>query len=389
MKVLVYCQHVLGVGHFFRVLEICRALHRHRVFLVTGGMPVDARLPGHVTDIRLRPIRMDAAFSALLTDGEDIDSVKRQRRDKLFDVFASVAPDIFLVELYPFGRKAFRFELDPVLDAIHSGDLPPCRVVCSLRDILVEKRDADKYERRVVRTLNDRFDALLVHADPKMVRLEETFSRIADIEIPMTYTGFITPRPADTARERIRRELGLSDAHRLIVASAGGGRVGATLLEAVVDAVGRPHAGRRWRLVAFTGPYLDDIVFQRLLKKTGDGNRILRFSPDFLSFLAAADLSISMAGYNTSMNVLAAGVRAMVLPFAQNREQGMRARRLAAAGAVRVLEPPDLAPDRLVRLIDRMLAAPEPTIPDIDLDGARHTAAVLEQLTAPPVRHPG
>ncbi len=38
MKILVYCQHVLGVGHFFRTLEICRALAGHDVVLVSGAL---------------------------------------------------------------------------------------------------------------------------------------------------------------------------------------------------------------------------------------------------------------------------------------------------------------------------------------------------------------
>ena len=59
-----------------------------------------------------------------------------------------------------------------------------------------------------------------------------------------------------------------------------------------------------------------------------------RFTNEFLSFLAAADLSISMAGYNTCMNVLAAGVTALVWPFGQNREQRLRGEKLAALEAV-------------------------------------------------------
>ena len=46
-----------------------------------------------------------------------------------------------MLELYPFGRKAFRFELDPVLEGIRDRSLGPCRVVCSLRDVLVEKKN--------------------------------------------------------------------------------------------------------------------------------------------------------------------------------------------------------------------------------------------------------
>ena len=32
--------------------------------------------------------------------------------------------DLFIMDLYPFGRKAFRFELDPILHAIREKKLP-------------------------------------------------------------------------------------------------------------------------------------------------------------------------------------------------------------------------------------------------------------------------
>ena len=55
MKILIYCQHVLGIGHLFRTIEICKALHHHDVLLVTGGPPVETALPRHVREFRLRP----------------------------------------------------------------------------------------------------------------------------------------------------------------------------------------------------------------------------------------------------------------------------------------------------------------------------------------------
>ena len=65
MKILFYCQHVLGIGHLFRSLAICRALAPHPVMLVTGGSRVDAPLPPNVREAALPPLMMDADFSRL------------------------------------------------------------------------------------------------------------------------------------------------------------------------------------------------------------------------------------------------------------------------------------------------------------------------------------
>ena len=377
MKILFYCQHVLGIGHLFRSLALCRALAPHPVVLVTGGSRVEIPLPPNVRETALPPLMMDADFNRLYdAAGEaSLDVIKARRQRLLFDLVAHAAPETVIVELYPFGRKAFGFELDPVLQAIRAGDLPPAQVVCSLRDILVEKADPAAYETRVLDRLTRFFDALLIHADPTVVRLEETFGRSAEIPVAQVYTGFVAPRADPGARRRVRRQLGLAPTEKLIVASAGGGSVGGELLEAVAAAFGRlpPQAG--CRLQVFGGPFLAPRVFERLQHLAGEGGRVERFSPDFLSYLAAADLSVSMAGYNTSMNILATGVPALVWPFPQNREQGLRAARLAERGALEVLTAADLRPEILVeRMRQRLVAGPAP-VGAIDLDGAAATAA--------------
>ena len=132
------------------------------------------------------------------------------------------------------------------------------------------------------------------------------------------------------------------------------------------------------RLQVFTGPFLPAGDFERLRRAVGDGGRVDRFTPDFMSYLAAADLSISMGGYNTTMNLLAARVPALVSPFGQNREQRLRAQRLQALGALRLLEDGELEPARLAALMERNLRAGARPDPGVDLAGAAATAAWIE-----------
>jgi predicted glycosyltransferase len=383
VNVVLYCQHVLGIGHFFRSLELARAFRRHRLVLVTGGPRVDVAMPEHVTEYRLPPLEMDAEFTALFPaeKGQCLAEVQEERRNLLFGLFARSSVNLFVVELYPFGRRRFGFELLPVLEGIRRGDLGGTRVVCSLRDILVEKNDRETYEGRVLDLLNRYFHALLVHADPSVVSLEETFRRRAEIRIPFAYTGFVTPRPPEGSRERLRRRLGLGPADRLVVASAGGGRVGAPLLQASLDAYGLMARRGHLALRLFTGPYMAEAEAAALAArgKSLPGAHVERFTGEFLALLAAADLSISMAGYNTCMNLLAAKVPALAWPFARNREQGLRAERLAALGALRVLRDEDLEPDRLAILMEETMTSPKSACrAAVNLDGAARTVRWLE-----------
>jgi len=352
--------------------------------LVTGGAPVVVELPSHVREYRLPGLQMDGAFTVISPTETDraLDEVKEERKRLLHSLFEKTEPDLFLIELYPFGRKSFAFELLPLLEAIHRGDFSSTKVVCSLRDILVEKKNQNAYEERVLEVLNKYFDGLLVHADETLVSLDETFASTDRIKIPVVYTGFVTSRPKDDEGKKIKNRLGLKRGEVLVVASAGGGRVGGDLLRVVVEAYARLIGGKRLRLCVFTGPFMAETDFSALSDRAASlpGLQVERFTADFLSYLAAADLSISMAGYNTCMNILAASVPSLVFPFAQNREQRMRAEKLAALGGLRLLKKEDLEPSRLANLIaDILNSGKRPVRVPVNLDGARETARWLEQ----------
>jgi predicted glycosyltransferase len=380
VKIVFYCQHVLGIGHFFRTHEICEKLKGHDVILVSGGDRPDIPLPENVRELRLPGLMMDKDFKNMFSTekGKHIDAVKEERRKMLFRHFEETSPDVFMIELYPFGRKAFRFELDPILESIHDSSPRSCRIVCSLRDILVEKKKTASYEERVVKLLNHYFDTVFVHSDPRFLKLDATFSRLADISIPVVYTGFVTPRPVPGAGQNLRTRLGIGDGDCFIVASAGGGKVGGEVLAAAAKAFAQLPGN--FRLQIFTGPFMDDRSFFELKSFESPAICVDRFTRDFLSYLDAADLSVSMAGYNTTMNIMAAGTPALVWPFAQNREQRLRAERLARLGGLQILSDKDLDPERLAGLMTQMLKEKERSASAIDLDGAEKTAARIAEI---------
>lgn len=65
MRILVYCQHVLGIGHLVRTFEILKALKGHQITLLLGGAEINLAPPEHVTTVQLPPLMMDATFSNL------------------------------------------------------------------------------------------------------------------------------------------------------------------------------------------------------------------------------------------------------------------------------------------------------------------------------------
>ena len=73
------------------------------------------------------------------------------------------------------------------------------------------------------------------------------------------------------------------------------------------------------------------------------------------------------------MNILAARVPSLVWPFSQNREQRLRAERIAEMGGMRILEDADLEPKPLAALMTRNLTERVRPGCSVDLDGAVHS----------------
>ncbi|MFZ5673884.1 MAG: glycosyltransferase family protein [Pseudomonadota bacterium] len=371
MKVLIYVQHLLGIGHLARVSRIAAALGQagDEVTLVSGGAAVAGFPPPGVKLVQLPAIRArDLSFAELIDDdGKTIDDAfKAARRDRLIAEFDAARPDVLIIEAFPFGRRQMRFELLPLLKHARASERPPL-IASSVRDILQENRKAGRAEETLA-TLRDLFDLVLVHGDPQFARLEETFPLAGEIAGRIVYTGLVAGETA-TSPDRFD-----------VVVSAGGGVVGRKLIDAAIAAA--PGLIGRWpRWCILTGPNFPAAERAALQADLPAGIVLETFRADFPGLLGQARLSISQAGYNTVCDILRAGCRAVLIPFAEGgeTEQSDRARRLAALGLAAVVTEDGLTPESLAAA---MAAAPQPRRRTLDLDGAAETARILRHWPA-------
>lgn len=379
-RLMFYCQHILGIGHLVRSMEIVRALAPDfQVCFVNGGKEVPGfKVPAGVEVVNLPAIETDPEFQTLrAVDGTlTLADVEEKRRTILLTLLDLYRPDALMVELYPFGRRRFSFELEPLLE--RARDLG-AKISCSLRDIVVTKQDRTRHEAKVVRLMNRYFDQLLVHGDRELVPLEASFSRASDLNCAVHYTGYVVQKHDPVGA------IACDDP--IILASVGGGRFGHDLLDGIartapylVDRI--PHAIRM-----FTGPFVPDRVWDDLQDKAANVPNLVieRYTPHLLDYMRQADLSISMAGYNTTMNVLTTGVRAMMMPFMGNgdREQWLRLQTLDRMGIVRTIQPESLVPrDFADDIVASLLSDPAPA--PFNLDGAANTATYVRQLVNTP-----
>jgi len=376
-RVFFYVQHLLGIGHLKRAAAIARALVEAGagVDFVLGGAPVGGIAPAGVRVVQLPPaIASDAQFTNLLDEAGDKvdDSWKARRRQALLAAFEESKPDIVLLEMYPFGRRQFRFELLPLLDRVASR-FPKPLVAVSVRDILVDKGRMDR-AREAADIVKKHVDQVLVHGDPRLTRFDLTFPLTAEIADKVTYTGFVVEQPP--AVPGAANPLASRDDGEILV-SAGGGAVGFPLLAAAIRAKRLTrHRQRPWRIV--TGANLP--AAQRAeLDKLAAGDRdiaIEGFRTDFANLLATCQLSVSQGGYNTIMELIATRCPSVVVPFAEGgeSEQTLRARMLVERQVLSMVDPEFLTAGTLAAAID---AARPPAELALDLDGAKQSAAGL------------
>ncbi len=377
-RVFFYVQHLLGIGHLRRAATLARALAigGFDVLLVSGGAP----LPGLALDgarfHQLPPLRAaDARLKELSQlDGTPIDDAfEAKRAESLLALLRAETPDILMTEQFPFGRTRLRFELMPLIETARALRPRPL-IVSSVRDVVRRSASAERIAESV-KTF-ELFDALLIHADPRLVGFEQSFSAWADVKERAIYTGYVAEANRAPAQGN---EAGTGE----VIVSTGGGAVGAPLLKAALAA--RPlsvHSNRSWRLLVGADVPAAD---RAGLGAGASGVTIEPARGDFPILLHNAVLSISQAGYNTVIETICHADRAVLVPFGTEREteQADRAQVLAERGMVAVVPPGTLSPQSLADAIARAAAGPSiRSFPPIDANGGPATVAALRRLLA-------
>ncbi|HJM90508.1 MAG: glycosyltransferase [Alphaproteobacteria bacterium] len=375
-RVLFYVQHLLGIGHQRRGATLTRAMQDAGldVTYVSGGHGIPNLDLGGAELVQLPPVRaVDLYFKKLVDENDQPinDAWRERRRDGLLAVWRRIQPHVIVLELYPFGRRQMRFELLPLLDAALASERRPI-IASSVRDILVA---SPKPERLVemLKRVETYFDHVLVHGDPGLVPFESTFPHAAQIAGKLHYTGYVVDR---TGQRGGPGSPGWDE----VLVSSGGGAMGDALMRSAIQARAKSTLnGKRWRVLV--GVKVPEEEYQALIAlaaesgKTGD-IVVERARGDFPTMLMNCALSISQGGYNTLMECMHAGCRAIIVPYAGGleTEQTLRAELLAKRGVITVLAETELSPGAMAEAVERSLAGPGAATAGVRTDGAANGA---------------
>lgn len=374
MNISIVVTHLLGTGHLARALTLGRAFADagHVVHVLSGGMPAPHLSAAGVTLVQLAPLRSDGTdFTRLLDrDGAQVDAAYHAARSRILrDHLKDTPPDVLITELFPFGRRSLRTEFRALLDAAQALDPRPL-ICASIRDILAppsKPKKAAFAEDTIVR----HYDAVLVHADPRVTPLELSWPVTPPLAAKLQYTGFVAPPAPAPHPDR-------AGAHEIIV-SAGGGDVGAHIFDTALRAAALDQT-HRWRLLlggTHAAPRSAQLAQHAPANVTVEAAR-----PDFRQMLHHARASVCMCGYNTALDLLQTGCPAVLIPFdaGSEVEQGIRAQALAKRPGFTVLRAADLNAPALLLALARISDAPRSAPQSAGLDGAARTVEIVEKL---------
>ena len=374
-RFLLYSHDTYGLGHFRRCSVLARALvgadPRAQVLIVTGSPQAQAfPLPDRVDTVKLpcvtkdgrgryRPRRLGPALEPLV----------RLRAGLIVAAARAFEPDVILVDHAPNGMGG---ELVPLLDRLEGRPDRP-RLVFGHRDIIDDagRVEAD-WHRDDVWSLLAHYDQVLVYGDESLPTTATELDLARRIAAPITHTGYLAPHMPEAV-----------EAEPFLLVTPGGGGDGQALLRRYLDAVAAGATGDL-RSVVVTGPLLSAGRRAELFTRAAElpSVDVVGFSDRLRSLISSAAGVVSMAGYNTVVEELAAGQPALLVPRCTPRlEQYLRAIRLAPRTRLTSVLVEQLDAAQLAAFVERCGSEhPGDDPPGVAIDGVTNAVRTLLAL---------
>jgi len=389
MRLMVYSHDTFGLGNIRRMLAICSHMHASipdLSILIVSGSPMlqSFRVVQGIDYIKLPCLkRTECGELGVRFLDLEVAEIVRLRRELILSTVMSYRPDVVLVDKKPDGLAG---ELEPSLRHIKCS-LPQTRIHLVLRDILDSSRvTVDAWTRRgYYNILRWFYDRVLVLGDQSIFDVCEEYQFPQDLREKVHHCGYVQRQLPARSRSEIRQELGVEQEERLVFVTAGGGEDGYELFSASLAATRSLAQRLPLKTLLVTGPELGTEQTQAICRaaQTQDGLQVIKFTDDLISYMNAADIVISMAGYNTICELLTLGKRAIVVPRVRPiEEQKIRAERLAGFRAFRTILPDELTPRTLESAIEEELQLAQSTVPVstyIDLGALPRITAILQR----------
>ena len=272
-----------------------------------------------------------------------------------------------ITELFPFSGHFYQQEVLSIYRIVKSFN-PKCKLICCLKDI-PDKRNYETAS-QTLGLLIELYDRILIHSDPSIVSLQDSWPYAKLVNSKIFYTGFI-PNGAIEQNEMSRQKR--------IVVSNGTGTLGADFIKLIAETADSfPDYEFRIILGPQTPPllkeYLDTLRNQRGYEQLN----VCGIQENYCELLQKSALSIGLGGYSL-VDIAYAKTPALCYPV-YFYDQIIRAKHFAQKGLVQILQETDLEKNRLAYLIKEALYRPYPNI-QINMNGVKNSKEELIRLT--------
>jgi predicted glycosyltransferase len=389
-RVLIYSHDTFGLGNIRRMLEVARHLVQTSpevsVLVITGSPMLHAfRIPAGIDYVKLPCLARDTSghYSARSLP-MDLQQTVRLRANLIKSAIADFEPDVVLVDKKPFGVED---ELSGAFEALPRAPHRP-RLVLLLRDIL-DSAEATRrvwQKNRYYEAIETYYDEVLVVGSPDIFDLRREYAFPPFAAAKVRYCGYIAREGARRSRADTRALLGVAPAEPLLLVTPGGGEDGHRLISTCLAGLAQTPAAQRARTHVVFGPEMPQSCREALEATARSLANVSTqtFCDDMMSLIDAADVALTMGGYNTVCELLTSGKRAVIVPrTAPGHEQLLRAERMAAHGLLRMLHPDAATPAALMHAVQDQLEAQArgDALPRLkSMHGLGHVAQALRAL---------
>jgi predicted glycosyltransferase len=312
----------------------------------------------------------------------NLDKTVGLRRELILSTVMNFKPDIFLVDKKPGGVAG---ELEQSLKALKANS-PGTSIVLLLRDILDDAAATiDQWKRQHnYDLLREYYAKILVAGLPEVFDVPKEYQFPPALRAKVHFCGYIKRDGGPENRQSARQQLGISERGRMVLVTVGGGEDGFVLLRSYLQ--GLPVQHDRWQTVIVTGPELVDSHKREIRRLAASCKyvNLIEFTDQMMTYMKAADVVVSMAGYNTICEVLSLRKRAVIVPRVEPvQEQRMRAERMARMGLFKMVHPADMTPEILIETVRSEMEAAEKrqvTPATLDLNALPRIGALVQEL---------
>jgi predicted glycosyltransferase len=392
-----YSPDTIGLGHLRRHSSIASELVAqvpgiNVVMLIGSGAGAFFELPSGVDSIKIPSVQKIGrnSWRARSLDLSS-DVTRRIRAGLIREAVDSLKPDLLLVDHLPAGIWG---ELIPAFQQLKEQS-PHTRIVLGLRDILDEPEQVRQrwHSDKIYDLIRKYYDSIFIYGDETIYPSAQHYGLGEHVCADVHYLGYIGSKTnklngsvqhvAHSLQEvSLRRTPGA----KLMVVIGGGGHDAYPMMSSVMRGLISLNTATRPDTVFITGPLMPCELRVQLVEQASlIGALIVPWTHNVRDYLSAADLVVTMGGYNSLLETIASGKPTINIPRSgPSQEQTIRARLFDELGLVSYLSLDDANPAQVASAIEDNLNKGPRTEQMLSFDGASRAARRIKAMLRGP-----